>query len=52
MTNDAESAIVLVNARGRNNLPSAPTIVNTGMKLMIVVNTAVSIAPDTSAVAL
>ena len=49
---DAVNAMVLVNANGRNNFPSAPTIVNTGIKLMIVVSTAVRMAPETSAVAL
>ena len=49
---DAVNAIVLVNAKGLNNFPSAPIIVNTGIKLIIVVNTAVTIAPETSAVAL
>ena len=52
MTSEAVNAAVFVNASGRNNLPSAPTIVNTGIKLMIVVSTAVTIAPETSAVAL
>ncbi len=52
MTNEAVNAAVFVKASGRNNLPSAPTIVNTGIKLMIVVSTAVTIAPETSAVAL
>ena len=47
MTSEAVNAAVFVNASGRNNLPSAPTIVNTGIKLMIVVSTAVPIAPET-----
>ena len=45
---DAAKANVLVNASGRNSLPSAPIIVNTGRKLTIVVATAVSTAPPTS----
>ena len=49
---EAVSAIVLVKASGRNNFPSAPTIVNTGIKLIMVVKTAVMIAPETSVVAL
>ena len=49
---EAVSANVLVKANGLNNFPSAPIIVNTGMKLIIVVITAVTIAPETSAVAL
>ena len=49
---EAVKAKVFVNANGRNNFPSAPIIVNTGMKLIIVVITAVTIAPETSAVAL
>ena len=49
---EAVNAKVFVNAKGLNNLPSAPIIVNTGMKLIIVVITAVTIAPETSAVAL
>ena len=52
MIMDAVRANVFVKAKGRNNLPSAPIIVNTGIKLIIVVNTAVTIAPETSAVAL
>ena len=47
---DAVKQSVLVKANGRNNFPSAPIIVNTGIKLIIVVNTAVTIAPETSAV--
>ena len=49
---EAVKAKVLVNASGRNNFPSAPIIVKTGMKLIIVVITAVTIAPETSVVAL
>ena len=49
---EAVNAKVFVNANGLNNFPSAPIIVNTGMKLIIVVITAVTIAPETSAVAL
>ena len=49
---DSVNANVFVKANGLNNFPSAPIIVNTGMKLIIVVITAVTIAPDTSAVAL
>ena len=49
---DAVKAKVLVNANGLNSFPSAPIIVNTGIKLIMVVITAVTIAPDTSAVAL
>ena len=49
---DAVRAKVFVNARGLNNFPSAPIIVNTGIKLIIVVKTAVIIAPETSVVAL
>ena len=52
MMSDAVNAAVLVNAKGRNNLPSAPINVNTGIKLIMVVSTAVTIAPETSAVAL
>ena len=52
ITKAAESAIVLVNANGLNSLPYAPIKVNTGIKLIIVVRTAVKIAPETSAVAL
>ena len=48
----AAKAKVLVKAKGLNNFPSAPIIVNTGIKLMIVVATAVTMAPETSAVAL
>ena len=51
-TREATSAMVLVNASGRNSFPSAPTIVKTGRKLIMVVSTAVIIAPETSAVAL
>jgi len=51
-TTDQSSAMVLVKARGLNNLPSAPIMVKIGIKLIIVVNTAVRIAPDTSLVAL
>ena len=50
--NEAVSAMVLVNANGRKSLPSAPIIVNTGTKLIIVVSTAVKMAPETSDVAL
>ena len=49
---EAAMAIVFVKARGRNNFPSAPIIVNTGMKLIMVVSTAVRMAPETSALAL
>ncbi len=49
---EAVNAKVFVKANGLNNFPSAPIIVNTGMKLIIVVITAVTIAPETSAVAL
>jgi hypothetical protein len=49
---EAVNAKVFVKANGLNSFPSAPIIVNTGMKLIIVVITAVTIAPDTSAVAL
>ncbi len=49
---EAVRAMVLVNARGRNSFPSAPIMVKTGRKLMMVVNTAVMMAPETSAVAL
>ena len=49
---EAVKAKVFVNANGRNNLPSAPIIVKTGTKLIIVVITAVTMAPETSAVAL
>ena len=48
---EAVNANVFVNANGLNNLPSAPIIVNTGIKLIMVVITAVTIAPETSAVA-
>ena len=48
---DAVNAIVFVKARGLNNFPSAPIIVNTGTKLIMVVITAVIIAPETSVVA-
>ena len=48
---EATKAIVLVNANGRKSFPSAPVIVKTGIKLMIVVKTAVKIAPETSEVA-
>ena len=41
----------LVKAMGMNNFPSAPVSVKTGIKLIIVVNTAVMMAPDTSVVA-
>ena len=49
---EAVNAEVLVKAKGLNNFPSAPIIVNTGIKLIIVVITAVNMAPETSAVAL
>ena len=49
---EAVRAKVFVKAKGLNSFPSAPIMVNTGMKLMIVVMTAVTIAPDTSVVAL
>ncbi len=49
---EAVKAMVLVKASGRNNFPSAPIMVNTGRKLIIVVNTAVRMAPETSEVAL
>ena len=49
---DAVKAMVFVKANGRNNFPSAPTMVNTGIKLMMVVSTAVKMAPETSEVAL
>ena len=52
MIKEAVSAIVLVKASGRNNLPSAPIIVNTRKKLIMVVSTAVNMAPETSVVAL
>ena len=52
MIMEAVKAIVLVNASGRNNFPSAPIIVKTGRKLIIVVSTAVRMAPETSDVAL
>ena len=45
-------ANVLVNARGRNNLPSAACIAKTGKKLTTVVDNAVITADDTSIVAL
>ena len=45
---EAVNAKVLVNANGRNNLPSAPIIVKTGIKLTMVVITAVRIAELTS----
>ena len=48
---DANSAKVLVNAKGRNSFPSAATIVKTGKKLMMVVATAVMTAEATSVVA-
>ncbi len=44
----ATSAKVFVNARGPNNFPSAACIVNTGIKLTIVVDTAVRMAELTS----
>ena len=47
----AISAKVLVKANGLNSFPSAPIMVNTGIKLMIVVRTDVRIAPETSFVA-
>ena len=52
ITKEADNAIVFVKAKGLNNFPSAPTIVNTGTKLIMVVKTAVNMAPETSAVAL
>ena len=52
MIKEADKAMVFVNAKGRNNFPSEPTMVKTGMKLMMVVKTAVTMAPETSAVAL
>ena len=52
VTTTADSnAKVLVNAKGLKSLPSAPVIVKTGIKLMIVVSTAVTMAPETSVVA-
>ena len=45
---DAARANVLVKASGLNSFPSAPIIVNTGRKLTIVVETAVSTALPTS----
>ncbi len=45
---DAASANVFVKARGRNSLPSAAIIVNTGRKLTTVVDTAVKTALATS----
>ncbi len=45
----ATKAKVLVNANGPNNLPSAACMVKTGIKLTIVVETAVRIAELTSA---
>ena len=48
----AKSANDLVKASGRNNLPSAASMVKTGMKLMMVVLTAVRMAEPTSAEAL
>ena len=45
---DAASANVLVKASGRNSLPSAAIIVNTGRKLTTVVDTAVKTALATS----
>ena len=45
---EAIKAKVLVNARGLNNLPSAPIIVKTGRKLTTVVETAVKMALPTS----
>ena len=44
----ANKAKDLVNANGPNNLPSAACMVNTGIKLTMVVETAVRIAVDTS----
>ena len=49
---DAARANVFVNARGLNSFPSAPIMVKTGIKLIMVVKTAVRIAPETSDVAL
>ena len=49
---EAVNAKVFVKASGLNNFPSAPIIVKTGIKLIIVVITAVTIAPETSTVAL
>ena len=46
---DAMSANVLVKASGPNSLPSAACMVNTGIQLTTVVDTAVSIAELTSA---
>ena len=48
----AAKAKVFVKASGRNNRPSAPTILNTGRKLTIVVAAAVMTALPTSRVAL
>ena len=48
-TRAANNAKVFVNASGLNNFPSAACIVNTGIKLIIVVETAVTIAELTSA---
>ncbi len=47
--NAAIRANVLVNARGPNSLPSACCMVNTGIKLTMVVDTAVRMAEETSA---
>ena len=45
---EANNANILVKANGLNNLPSAPVIVNTGIKLITVVATAVIMAEPTS----
>ena len=50
-TMEASRAKVFVYANGLNSFPSAPSMANTGMKLMIVVATAVITALPTSAVA-
>ena len=49
---EERSANVLVNASGRNSLPSAACIAKTGRKLTTVVDKAVITADDTSIVAL
>ena len=49
---EAVNAKVFVKASGLNSFPSAPISVKTGIKLIIVVITAVIIAPETSTVAL
>ena len=49
---EAVKANVFVKASGQKSFPSAPIIVKTGMKLIMVVITAVTMAPETSVVAL